>query len=459
MTPEAIKAFKALSPEEQRSLLPHLSDADAEAIAKELQTSEPSTGQKIVSTAKDFGKGLLEGAGHTLNMGEDWAAQHLSPWFTTPIGQKPTPENSAASVARYKQLITPANTTQALGKNVEQIGEFLLPTGIEEGAARLGGAALGKGGEIAGHILGGAGHSALINKAQGGSATEGALMGAGGSALGQGVRAVAPHAVELAQGIRGEGGRAGKAILDETSGLLPGSIRNSARGVLSELNPRLNAAADESTALLPMAPARQVAGEQIAAAQGQNQPRLIKGVKKMANQLMEREYTPILGAEGPSATLPIPDEVPARDYLELRRGVGKALPSGSWSPESSNAFKAPRNAIYGTMTNQFHEAVPETAELDRRISSLIPATEEPSNFLYGHALGPVAGGILGGLHGYRSGGLPTALEEGAEGSLAGLVLPAGMNAGARIAASPLLPKLVVPAATGTLLQATDRSNP
>ena len=439
-------------------------------------STDQSLMQKVESGAEDLGKGVLEGAGNTLNMGEDWAAKHLPPWFTTPIGEKPTRENSAASVERYHQLITPANTTQAVGKGIEQAGEFLLPGGAEEkGAAKLAEFApkLGRFAEPLARTLTSAVSSGAVNKVQGGDFGTGALMGGAGRVASEGLKMAAPTLTGIAQGLHPKDyGRTGTAILNETKGIAPGTIRNSANDVLSELNPQLNEAADQSPALIPMAPARKVAGEQITAAQGPNQPKLIKGVKRMANQLMERDYEPALGAEGPSATLPIPEEVPARDYLELRRGIGKALPAGSWSPESSNAFKGPRNAIYGQMTNQFHEAVPETQELDRRISSLIPATEQPKNFFFGHALGPGVGATLAGVGGYRRGIGPEGtdimggLKEGTlgalSGGLAGYAVPAAMNSAARIAWSPTGQRLIAPLVSGSILQTTrgkDETNP
>ncbi len=259
-------------------------------------------------------------------------------------------------------------------------------------------------------------------------------------------------------------GKTGTAILDETKGVLPGSVRNSARGVLDTLNPALNDAADKSTAMIPMQPAREAASAEIGNAQTQNNPRLTKGIKRMGNQLMTRDFEPGLGAEGPSARMPIPDEIPARDYLELKRGIGKALPAGSWSPESSNAFKGPRNAIYGQMGKDFEQAVPEAAPLNQRISALIPATEKPKNFFFGHALGPGVGATLGGVGGYRRGIGPegtdigNGLKEGALGALggaaAGYAVPAAMNAAARMFWSPALGRYVLPAAEGAILQGT-----
>jgi hypothetical protein len=119
------------------------------------------------------------------------------------------------------------------------------------------------------------------------------------------------------------------------------------------------------------------------------------------------------------------------------------------------------------MRDQLHQAVPETAALDSRISSLIPATKEPSNFFFGHALGPGVGATLGGIGGYRRGVGPEGtdflggLKEGTLGALgggaAGYLYPAALNAAARIGYSPATQRLI-PAATGSLLQDFDRKD-
>jgi len=413
----------------------------------------------IGDTITGAGKGLL----HTISGSDDWMRAH-GPAFMTNSNMGFGPP---ANLEHVKQMATPQGTAQKIGYGGEQIGEFLAPGGLEErGAAKLATLApkLGKYAAPLAHVLTSAISSGGVNAAQGGSPVTGALMGAGGQVLGQGLKAAAPTLTGIAQGLKAPFGKTGTAILDETKGVLPGSVRNSARGVLDTLNPALNDAADKSTAMIPMQPAREAASAEIGNAQTQNNPRLTKGIKRMGNQLMTRDFEPGLGAEGPSARMPIPDEIPARDYLELKRGIGKALPAGSWSPESSNAFKGPRNAIYGQMGKDFEQAVPEAAPLNQRISALIPATEKPKNFFFGHALGPGVGATLGGVGGYRRGIGPegtdigNGLKEGALGALggaaAGYAVPAAMNAAARMFWSPALGRYVLPAAEGAILQGT-----
>ena len=392
---------------------------------------------------KDTGAGLLKGAGSTANnighlLYPDALAKHLT---------------GAPSAEQQESYFKPANTQQRVAKGVEQAAEFMIPGAAEEeGAAGLAKLAP-KAGKFVPKLLTSAAGSGLINKAQGGDFSTGAAAGAAGAGIGAGMKAAAPTLTGIAQGLEAPYGKTGTAILKETKGLLPGSIRNSARGVLDKLNPELNQLAENSSAQVPMQSARDAANEQIGRAAGQNNPKMTKGVTRMGKQLFEQEHTPALGAQGPSGTIPIPDQVPASQYLELKRGVGKALPAGSWNPESSNAFKGPRNAIYGAMGNEFEKAVPEAAPLNQRISSLIPATEKPKSALFGHALGPGVGAILGGSAGYRKGGLPEAATGAIEGATAGFAAPTLMNAGARAAFSPAGQRLL-PAATGGLLQLT-----
>ena len=517
-------------------------------------------------TMRDIVQGIphaLVGAGkglhHTISSADEFMRAHAPAFMTNEWFGFGKPTN----IAKEREYEKPEGTAQNIGYGGEQAAEFLAPGGLEEkGAVKLAELApkLGKVAKpLARMITSGIG-SGAVNTAQGGSPTTGALLGAGGTGAGELLHAAAPTLTGIAQGLKPEAfGKTGKAILNETSGVLPGSIRKSARGVLDKLNPELDAAARAASvrpnpvkALLP-APAKEIPlgdpfirdtpGELIPAAPlpranivggssprvaaqlgsteatipprltrddafmhsgvrppielptsgpgvlirpfeaptnaagipptipnanislakprsvanealvkagggtaenpfGENERKMYKGVGKMAKML----ETDVRGE-------PIPENITPFQALQLKRGIGKAQPKGSWSPESANAFKGPRTTIYKALNDEFENAVPEAAPLNRRISALIPATKPAANFLYGHALGPGAGAILGGLHGYRRAGLPGALEEGAGGAAAGLLVPGAMNTAARIGYSPALQRAMVPAAMGTILQA------
>src|SRR5712664_3228125 len=114
------------------------SDADiASAFAGVSAPAAPSQ-HPYLDTAKDLAKGLGEGVVNTISGADSFATKHLPAWMTTPIGQKATPENSARATAYAKDLATPTNTAQKIGRGVEQAAEFLAPTGIEKGVAKFG---------------------------------------------------------------------------------------------------------------------------------------------------------------------------------------------------------------------------------------------------------------------------------------------------------------------------------
>lgn len=206
---------------------------------------EPTLTDRAISTAKDFAKGVGEGLVNTISGADDFASKHLPAFFTTPIGQKPTAENSARATAYAKELARPTNTTQSIGKGLEQAAEFLIPGAAEE---RL----LGGAGPIT-RAAGSALTSGAVNKLQGGDFKTGAVSGASGSLIGSGLKAVAPKIAESAIGIR-RTDRAykaknaiGRALLDETKGYTPEAVGESAQKVLDRLNPELENAVDRAS--------------------------------------------------------------------------------------------------------------------------------------------------------------------------------------------------------------------
>ena len=491
------------------------------------------------------GIGALKGAGNTANnighlLYPDALAKHLT---------------GAPSAEKQDAYFAPSNPTQGTGKMMEQAAEFMVPGGAEEeGAIKLADLApqLGKFAKPLARVLTSGASGAAVNAAQGGSPVTGAEMGAGGRVIGEAGKALAPTLTGIAQGLKPPFGRTGAAILDETSGIMPHQIRNSARGILDVLNPELDRLAKAASvkpnpvrALLPappqeiplagaenfirdtpgellpaapfprenivggssprvaselgsteatipprmtrddlfmhsgvrpptelptsgpgvlirpfegqsggipptipnasvsLGPARQIASDLTDRAFGQNEPKMYKGVKRMANMVNN-------DLEGN----PLPENVTPYQALEMKRGVGKAQPKGSWNPESSNAFKGPRTSLYKALDKGFTDAVPEAGPLNKRISSLIPATEPPQNVFWGHALGPAVGALYGGLRGARTGGFGGAAAGAAEGGLLGLAIPTAMNAGARTMWSPAAQRFIVPALVGAGAQAT-----
>jgi hypothetical protein len=404
-----------------------------------------------VLDAGDVGIGVGKGIAHTLGtIGSGEYNLMPKALQNTAYGR-----NFGAGLNAVDEAATPTNTPQKIGHGIEQAAEFLIPGGAEEqGALKLAKFApkLGKFAKPAAKVVTSALGAGAVNAAQGGSALEGAAMGAGGRAVGEAAGLLAPTLTGVAQGLKPEDyQKTGTAILNETKGIFPGQVRRSARKTLDVLNPELDQAAiaagtDQAGNLInpvSLAPARTVGQEEVARQVGRSNPKMFKGVQRMANQL---EVDPLGN--------PIPEDVTPFRALELKRGIGQAQPKGSWSPESANAFKGPRTSIYKTLNEGFENAVPEAVDLNRRISSLIPATKPPQNIFWGHALGPAVGGLYGGLRGAHSGGFEGAAAGALEGAALGLAIPAGLNTVARGAYSPMARNLIIPAATGATLQAT-----
>lgn len=203
-----------------------------------------SGGLSMAQDIGDFATGVGKGAASTLNnighvLYPDWLAKHIT---------------GAPSAEQQESYFKPKNTAESIGKGAEQIGEFMVPGGAEEDAARAITKMAPKVGELIPKLATSAATSGAINAAQGGSPVTGALMGAGGRVIGEGLKAMAPTIAEGALNIRkldrayGKGGgNIGRAILNETKGIRPGTIAESAEQRLSELNPQLEAAADRAS--------------------------------------------------------------------------------------------------------------------------------------------------------------------------------------------------------------------
>ena len=403
----------------------------------ESDAAQPSMAQQAGTMAKDFGTGVLKGAGSTLNnLGHivypDWLAKHIT---------------GAPSAEQQEGYFAPKNTTQAVGKGVEQVGEFMVPGGAEErGAAKLAEMAprLGKFAEPLAHMATSALSSGAVNAAQGGSPITGAAMGAGGQVIGQGLKAMAPAVAEGALNIRkldrayGKGGgNIGRAILNETRGIRPGTVAESAEERLGELNPQLNAMADKASANGPIAsmtPGRDVISNANDLATRQGERTTASQLEPMSTHLGET-----------MAGQAIPSDVTPRQLLDLKRGFGNEF-IHRWNPETMTGVKGTAGRVYHAMGQEFNRTVPEAEELNSRISNLIPVSKRASsaelnaptmqravNRFAAHT-GALTGAGIGGTLGYREGGLPGAVAGGLTGVLAPELIasPEGEMATARL---------------------------
>jgi hypothetical protein len=520
---------------------------------------------------KDLGIGALKGAASTANnighmLYPDAIAKHLT---------------GAPSAEQQESYFAPKNTAQSIGKGAEQIGEFLLPGGAEErGAAKLAELTpkLGAMAKPLARALTSGVSSGAVNAAQGGSFGTGAALGAGGSALSEGVKLAAPAIAESALNIRKldraygkKGGAIGRAILDETKGITPGKVAESAQTKLDELNPMLNAAADRASIRFaprikgflqppitetplhvaggaegrlsepivltqpdrptrrllqspslstPMAPGHQtefpqrlasgrmefgepasglghaqyigeIPGEMGGPAQVQgvlrSRPPMSASIPNATEANPSASLGPARSVLGrafgtaarqgerttanqlqPMATHlgetisgePIPENVTPRQLLDLKRGFGNEF-IHRWNPETMTGVKGTAARTYRAMGDEFNRTVPEGAELNGRVSNLIPvakraASEElnaPTGQKVFHRVAAHTGALtLGaglGMEGYREGGLPKALAYGGIGVLAPELIasPEGQMAIARSLNSNA-PKRLVKALTG-----------
>jgi hypothetical protein len=420
----------------------------------------PSRAQRAGNALLDLGKGAAKGALSTLDTADNWSRAHLPAFMTnTRMGFGPP-----ADLAAEHQLEQPQGAAQSIGKGAEQAGEFLLPTGIEEGAARLGGAAMGRGGALAGKLMGSAGHSALINKAEGGSAGTGALMGAGGTVVGEGMKAAAPLIAESALGVRGAdkmyGRTVGKAIMEDTRGVRPSTIEESAREKIGELKPQLDQVAADAGAAGArgsLLPARQGVDDAI-------QQHLGNRATKTAAELAPLQSH--LAADSVTG-LPLAQDQTPSGLLQMKRGLDSDF-IRNWSPLTGSrpALGQARQA-YGNLADEFHASAPGTQGLDQRISSLIPVANRAEimsrapgvmeNTLnrFRVPTGALTGAIGGGAAGYHEGGLPGAVAGAGMGALLPSVISSPVTQ--MVVARGLydgVPKLI-PAAAGAALQ-TDR---
>lgn len=429
--------------------------APAAAAPAATEVEPPTMLQRIGSSALDMAKGVGEGALSTLSGTDEWAREHMPAFMTnSDFGFGPP-----ADLQHVKQMATPANTTQQIGKIGEQAGEYLLPTGVEEAGARLGGEALGRAGEVLGRMAGAGVHSGGINKSQGGSFTGGAAAGVVGSGIGQGLRKIAPKLAESALNVRGAdrayGRTPGQAILDETTGFSPRKIATQASDKVESLTNDLEDMARDSPNGASLAPARDEATKSIGTAYGRNNKSTYDKLIKMGRQL----DTNLEGEE-------IPEETSPQQILHLKRGIGDL--QTSWNPATQPKWvNGQVGRVYHALDSEFDRAVPEGAALNQRISSLMPVAQRANAEDLNAGLlqrsigrfkahtGALAAPLLGAGEGYREGGVPGALIGGGLGLIGteALSSPEVWMSLARGANSPVLRKIAIPAAQGALLQA------
>lgn len=332
-----------------------------------------------------------------------------------------------AKLGQRKQISTPVGTMQSIGKGLEQAGEFMVPGAAEESLASLAPKAIRPLARIGTSALG----AGTVNAAQGGSFATGAAMGAGGQAVGQGLKAAAPAVAEKALGIRGKFDRAynktpGLAALQETSGIRPETISRQAGERIGDLSTQTENMAN-AVSVTPTGQPRPIASlnparGEIASAQQtairQNAAGTHGQLEKMGDTLSRNFHT----------GQPIPQDVTPRELLDLRRGFNEE--HGRWNPDIHEQAVGAGRRAYGGLTGEFHRVLPESESLDTRVSNLIPVknraqiTALGDNPLqkglarFGAHTGALTLGGLGAAEGARERGIPGAIVGGLTGVLA-----------------------------------------
>jgi len=370
----------------------------------------------------------------------------------------------SSGIRAARIIAQPNNTAQRVGKIGEQAAEFLVPGPAEEAALAHAAPYVGKAAPLLKAGLAALG-SGVVNKAQGGSFTAGAVAGGVGSGIGQGLQSLAPTIAESSLGIR-KLDRAykmrtpGMAALEDTSGITPSAVEQSGQATLNKLTPQLKTLM-RTNALAPVD-----LGKPLSVVTDAQNAALAKNAQGSFNQLnpMANHLTANFATGQRFGQM-----VPAEDALNLKRGFGDEFVH-NWNPETMKGTRSVAAKAYGTLADEIHSSVPGSADLDNRISSLIPVVNRAESVSRGasstqqmfHKLAVPTGAMAAPLgmaaYGYEKGGTGEAARKFAEGMAIPLLVssPTGQMALARTLNSNGLRRMVIPALTGAALQ-YDRS--
>ena len=432
--------------------------------------------EKPPSLYERYGAPLVAGAGNLLQGAAKGVGGDVTALLLQGVRPFIGPEQYQLRKQAVAGLLAPENTTQAVGKGLEQAGEFLAPGLGEEKALSL----LPKVAEdapLAMRLLQPAARvgyqgltSGLVNKAQGGEFGTGAGVGLLGGVGGEAMKAAAPYVASSALGIRmGDlgGGRTragiGLAALDETSGLTPAAVRRSAAEREGSLYGERQGLLRGSTTPASFAPQRNIS----TAALGRVGPLSKGGISAPSLEDELKQQDAFLYREGGKPEgVPIPEQVTPEFMGRWQQGYGRE--NTEWNPlrvRSDPALDTARS-IYGATTGELERTAPGTAPLNRRISNLIAvksgaARQElgasPIEQIVRRVVAPTGGLLLpvvGGEEGYRHGGWGGAAAGAAAGFAPAFLSPTARMAAARLAygAGPRL----LPAVTGGGLGLFDR---
>lgn len=255
------------------------------------------------------------------------------------------------------------------------------------------------------------------------------------SAIGKGMKAAAEPLAETAMGIRNldraPNKMPGRAVLDETSGVRPGTISQQAGQRIADLSQEQRRIVGASPAQPSLRPALDVGENAIAKARAGNSEsghlepmveQLTKPRQGFAGRMAPINQPPA-GAQGPSGPIGITETQSAPDFLNMRQRFGNDFTKFDTARPLSKEALRTGNQMYGKMTDELHSQVPDLKPVDTRISNLIPARDAthvrdlnaglPQRMM--GRFGAHTGALAGALYGGHEFGLP--------GAVAGIAIP------------------------------------
>jgi hypothetical protein len=382
----------------------------AESGGDEWHTQHP-----YLAAAADYGKGLLQGAGHTLSNLTSMASRLYNP----------DPEAMNEALGKIKDFSHPQNTAQKLGYGTEQAGEFLIPVGGEEKAGMMAAEKLPMLGKIAapaGRVAAQALKAGAINKEQGGSFASGAAAGTGGGVLGEILPAAAAPLQE--RGIAKinrvigatkndfkRGANPGKGYFQSGMGpsLSLGSIANKAENALEDTGERIGEAIDGGASEYSKIPALSVA----------------RTISEPINN-----WHSVLSGPGGGSVEPVEDLAATfrpslqqaaqrggytpRELFDVKKNVAKNV---NWGDATQIGPKKVRQQITGAISDTLADYVPELRDLNSTYQNLTKLSERAADRASGR---PSLSGVGKGLAKLGWAGAST-LDKGVSGGLLGVI--------------------------------------
>lgn len=195
---------------------------------------------------------------------------------------------------------------------------------------------------------------------------------------GRGLMHAAEPIAENAMGIRNIDRKfarePGRAILDETTGVRPASVSASAGKRIGDLSNERNAFINTSTTPVHLQPSIDEVRAAITRGQAGNSD--MSHLRPMEEQLTvpKSGFQGLVNNNPPQGPTIAPYQSPA-DALAIRQRFGNDFTKFDAARPLSNETRSIGNQAYGKLTDELHRAVPESAPLDKRISSLIPVRD------------------------------------------------------------------------------------